>query len=704
MKEFTFGFRLAAILGSSFSTTFQKAQKNIAETKQELKSYQDTWKGVYKAQQQGIISTGSAANAYEKLLSKAEKLPALQEKYARLATSSIQSWAHFDLAKIWINTLVQLSDKAINFESSMADVRKVVDFDTPQQFKQMSNDLLNLTAIIPMTADGLANIAAAGGQSGIAKAELAGFAADAAKMGIAFDVTADNAGEMMAKWRTAFKMGQTQVVSLADKINYLGNTTAASAPLISDVVTRIGPLGAVGGVAAGEIAALGASMVGTGVPSEIAATGIKNMILAMTSGESATKSQVLAFEKLGFSAENMAQRMQTDARGAILDLFNALEKVAPEQRASIMQNIFGKESIGAIAPLLSNLDQLKKNFASVGDASKYAGSMEAEFAARSDTTVNKMQLMKNRMDKAQIQMTTGLLPVITLGSEYLGKLATTLGDVTEKYPGLTGGVIAFGLGLGGLYITVNFVTGAFNTYKAAIVGYELIMQSMTNSTVLFSAKTKAMAFFTKLATGAQWLLNASLWGCPVLVIAGAFAVAGYIIYKEWDRIKTFFTNLWESPEVALQQFIDGIYSRFGGAIDWIYEKWQSISNFLSTPIFGKVNIATEGTGGGGIAQNATGGIYSRGAFLTTFAENDGESAIPHTPNRRNINLLAATNAIMGNPLGGGNITAAFAPQITVQGGTGAEIGDIDHIMSQKMREFEEMLKRVAAQQRRLSYA
>lgn len=35
---------------------------------------------------------------------------------------------------------------------------------------------------------------------------------------------------MMAKWRTAFKMGQSDVVKLADKINFLGNTTAASAP------------------------------------------------------------------------------------------------------------------------------------------------------------------------------------------------------------------------------------------------------------------------------------------------------------------------------------------------------------------------------------------------------------------------------------------------------------------------------------------
>ena len=109
------------------------------------------------------------------------------------------------------------------------------------------------------------------------------FAQDAVKMGIAFDITADQAGEMMAKWRTAFAMSQDEVVTLADKVNYLSNVTAASSGDISDIVTRVGPLGEVAGVNAGQIAAMGASMAGVGVQSEIAATGIKNMMLGLVS-------------------------------------------------------------------------------------------------------------------------------------------------------------------------------------------------------------------------------------------------------------------------------------------------------------------------------------------------------------------------------------------------------------------------------------
>ena len=52
---------------------------------------------------------------------------------------------------------------AIEFESAMADVKKVVDFDTPQQFQQMNRDILKLTRTIPMAGKDIAAIVAARG-------------------------------------------------------------------------------------------------------------------------------------------------------------------------------------------------------------------------------------------------------------------------------------------------------------------------------------------------------------------------------------------------------------------------------------------------------------------------------------------------------------------------------------------------------------
>lgn len=731
-KEFEFGFKIAAFIQGNFKSSFGSANKEISELNDKIKENRNLLKTLKQAQKDGVITATSYKNAVAQINPEIERLTKAQQKYINQQSklNGLQEGMRSHGANAlqyagMAYSVAQVADAAVKFESSMADVRKVVDFDSPEQFKQMGKDILDLSTRIPMAAEGLAQIVAAGGQSGIARDELLGFAESAAKMGVAFDITAEQAGDMMAKWRTAFKMGQSDVVKLADKINFLGNTTAASAPLISDVVTRIGPLGSVGGVASGEIAALGASLVGSGVTSEIAATGIKNLILALVSGESATKSQNEAFAALGLNAVDMSKYMQKDARGAILGVLEAVQRLDKEQQASVMAELFGKESISAIAPLLSNLDALKTNFDAVSNASKYAGSMEKEFQTRAETTANAMELMNNSIYRTKVAIGQGLLPAIAPVASVVADAATAVGNFATEYPNLTGAVLggtgalfgvaaaasAFMWALNGARLALFGAKTAFGIAGAALGKYNVLIKTGTALTYgwnlagrLFNSGLAITGSMIKgLGVGAM-----KLWGIllanPWIALATVAVGAAWMIYKNWDTVKEWFTTLWDDPALALQQFCDGVKSKLGEAYDWIHNKWESISNFLSSPIFGSVNITASGQNGQKVAQNAYGGIYGKGAFLTSFAERDGESAIPHTPNKRNVGLLAATNAIMGNPLGGVNINATFNPQITVQGGTSDTAVQIDNLMTQKMREFEEMLKRVAAQQRRLSYA
>jgi TP901 family phage tail tape measure protein len=127
-----------------------------------------------------------------------------------------------------------------------------------------------------MSAEGIAQIVAAAGRAAVPRKELLGFAEDAAKMGVAFDSTAEEAGTTMAKWRTAFELPQSGVVALADQINALTNSFGGDVGAVTDMVTRIGPLGKVGGLAASQIAAMSQVLSSVGVESEVGATGIKH--------------------------------------------------------------------------------------------------------------------------------------------------------------------------------------------------------------------------------------------------------------------------------------------------------------------------------------------------------------------------------------------------------------------------------------------
>jgi len=433
---------------------------------------------------------------------------------------------------------VVAAKQAMTFESAMADVRKVVDFNNSKQFQQMGEDIVDMSTKIPMAAEGLAQIVAAAGRAGIARKELLTFATDAAQMGIAFDTTAEDAGNMMAKWRTAFGLGQNQVRELSDQINALTNTYGGNVGAVAGVVTRIGSLGKVAGLAAPQIAAMGQLMNSVGVEEEVAATGIKNMMLAMTKGEAATKSQSKAFAGLGLDAKKVAEAMQKDAAGAITDLLSRIRKLPEAQRAATLTQLFGSESVGALAPMLTNLDRLKANFEMVGDKAKYAGSMNKEYLARIATTEGAVGLATNALKGVNVTLGTLLLPTITAASAKVVEIANSVRNWAKENPGLAKGlVIAYSaitglvLGLGAL----KFGLGLLLSPLAAI------WQFLPKLGPVFSIARFAVLALARgvMTAGAMMMANPIV--AAIVGITLALGAAGYLVYKHWDTISGAFS-------------------------------------------------------------------------------------------------------------------------------------------------------------------
>lgn len=386
---------------------------------------------------------GSVASSFNSAMGAAEnRISGLGQIAKQAAAIASAAWGALKIGE-FVTDSVQA---AVDFESAMADVAKVVDGlrdengNLTDTYYAMSDSIVQMSKDIPMAAEDLAAITAAAGTAGIAADELTTFTETAAKMGVAFDTTAEQAGDWMAKWRTSFSMGQEEVTALADQINYLSNNSASTASEISTIVTAVGPLGDVAGISAAQIAALGSTMVGVGVQQDVAATGIRKLATTMVAGSSATKAQATVLQQLGLDATEMAQRMQTDAEGAILTFLEAVSKLPEAEQAAALKNYFGQESVGAIAPLLTNLDVLRERFEMVADAQLYAGSMDAEYAARAATTANNIQLYENRIAALKIQIGNYLLPVV---NKVLGAASTGLDWLSDKIASAEGTVSGF---------------------------------------------------------------------------------------------------------------------------------------------------------------------------------------------------------------------------------------------------------------------
>ena len=136
-KTLEFKFAINASLGAGFGASFGEANGKISSLTQKIKEL---------GQEGNNINLG---------------------KIGRNVGMALGGKALTDIGKSAIGTarsmgssIMELSRDAISFEEAMSDVRKVVDFDTPQQFKEMGDDIVKLSKTLPMTTEEIAAIVA----------------------------------------------------------------------------------------------------------------------------------------------------------------------------------------------------------------------------------------------------------------------------------------------------------------------------------------------------------------------------------------------------------------------------------------------------------------------------------------------------------------------------------------------------------------
>ncbi len=456
--------------------------------------------------------------------------------------------------------LVASSRGAMDLEEGMAGVAKVTGM-AQGPLAAMQAKLVALSERIPMTAVDLSNIAAAAGAAGVgmdkfgrplpSQAEdLVAFTDAAARMGIAFDMTAEDAGGTMAKWRQAFKMTQPEVEALGDRVNALTNKFGGKASAVAGIVTRIGPLGEVAGIAAAQVAAMASSLNSIGVEEEIASTGIKNTLLALTKGTAATKGQQAAFKALGLDAGKVAKAMQVDASGTIVDVLERIGRLSKDQQASQLSELFGTESVGAIAPLLTNLDGLKQRLGLVGDQSQYAGSMTGEFLARINTTKGATDLAANAFQAVNITLGQSLLPTIKSGAQWFGDMAKRTRAWAQANPALAKGAMLL---VGGLALMIGLF-GALAIAAAGLLGPFAIV----NAGLIAMGAAGGIASIGLLP----------ILGTVAAVVGGVALLAGaaYLVYSHWGAITGFFSSLWGGVKAVFSMSLGDLLAGLAGFV------------------------------------------------------------------------------------------------------------------------------------------
>ena len=449
------------VKANELNVAYKSAGKRVTQLTETQSKQSDKLKGLGAALKASGIQTGRLSDEQRKLEAQADKATTAIAKQNRhlKEMKSIQSRIDSRDAKLGeirgqATSLAMAAApiaatvwSAVKNESSFADVKKVVDM-TPEEASAMRSWSLKTSTETPMSANDINAMLAAGGQSGIQdQSELKQFVLDSAKMGVAFDMEADQAGETLAVFKAALGMDQQGAMGLAGLANHLSNNSNAKASDIAGVMARQGATAKMAGFSANEAAALSAAMLSSGMGEERSATALKNISGRLTLGSAAATSQQGALSTIGFDSVELAASMQSDASGTLLTVLEAIKEAPLEEQGALIGQIFGEEAKGAVASLAGNTEQYLKTLKLANQGQDvHIQSLQDEYDARVNTTENGLAQFINKLNRLSVVVGSALLPALNWVLEPLGAGISLLADFAEANQGVTAAV---GVGIAG---------------------------------------------------------------------------------------------------------------------------------------------------------------------------------------------------------------------------------------------------------------
>lgn len=533
---------------------------------------------------------------------------------------------------------------AIDEESVNAEIAKVADFANDKQKKEVTDSLKKMIITeIPMSYKEIGELAAAGAQGGIETVDLSKFSELAAKMGVAFDMEAGEAGQKMANWKAAFGMDMDELKALGDKVNYLGNNSAASAASISNVISRVGALGEVAGVGSGEVAGLGAAMIAMGTDDDVAATGIKKVLTTLASGGNKASKAIL-----GIGGADLSKAMKADGAGTIIDVFEKIKALNPEEQTGALRDIFGQQNIGAIAPLLNNLDLVKEYLGMVGDKSKYAGSMQKEFDAQAGTTANQLKILGNQAKDAGMVVGGIMLPYFKKGVEKLQEFALKAKSFAEEHPKMMEAILKIAGVIAGLAVAVPIVLSLYNAFKTLGLAFKIVKSLvgllMANPMVAgIMLAVAAVILLWKNWDKVKAVAGAAMDWVNSKIEAGKFKVEKLkvTVAEKFAAMKQHFTNAGN----AVKDFFLAPLNKAKEIVGKIKEGVGGIASNIKDKVSSGIQKLTGG--GNGVRAMATGGVVTKPQMALVGEGGDHEAVIPLNQNKRSQALWEYAGNRMG---------------------------------------------------------
>mgnify|MGYP000083131797 CR=1 FL=1 len=271
----------------------------------------------------------------------------------------------------------------------------------------------------------------------------------------------------------------------------------------------------------------------------------------------------------------------------------------------------------------------------------------------------------------------------------------------------------------------NFMSSAWELLKAGVTGFITLWVNLPSYIAYaigfligyIATLPRKIATFIIVAGNFLYELPGYCYnaGIQFAAVAEAWLSNAYSSTVTWISVMVNEAGVWLMglPDTCMEagmQFVASAESwaseAYNSVVNWISQIPSAISNYISNAWSNLSGSFTVGMADGGnvqVAQNAQGGIYGKGSFLTTFAEEGPEAAIPLDGSPRAISLWQQAGQALG--MGTGGSTSVNAPiSITINGNADqSTVQQIKSAVDDSLAGLKRNLSALQNQNRRVAY-
>lgn len=554
----------------------------------------------------------SATRAVKAQMDKLDALGRKQESVAKArgaydkgkqftGSAAVSGAAGLGVAYAASKPVIAVVKEYVDFETAMMGVAKQVDgarddngkltatyYEFADAIKAASNEM-------PIATTEFAALVEAQARAGIqGKENLLNMAKVSATAAVAFDLPAEQVGEDMGRIAGLYKVPIKNIAELGDALNYLDDNTRSKGGDIIETLTRMSDVA--DKLDYRKAAALGSTFLSLGSAPEVAASAARAMVRELAIANMQGKKFQEGMKMVKLDPEAVQKGMSKDAMGTMMGVLERIKKLTPDEQTEVSTRIFGKEFGKDAGKLVNNLEELRRQLKLVDDAAA-AGSMQREMDVRADAIAGRWQVVQNKlfntksgageavratmvdvMDaiggvldkvngwvKANPTLTASLLKIvasIALMSAVFGGLALTLAGILGPFLFLRFGLTMFGIRLPG-------IIGIFKVFGAVLRGLGAILIGP----VVTALRTVGIAL---------WGLSANPIVLIIAAVVAALALGAYLIYKNWDAVKSYFLNAWTEIKAGFDGGIGGITATLinFSPLGLLYQAFAGVLSYL----------------------------------------------------------------------------------------------------------------------------